>query len=84
MSTKIRSGTPISARLVLLVSVAGLACMGLAGASHTLTHVSIATQLTEVQRGSFDGRDYISLHIGGHAVGPAKCRNNILRMSSWQ
>jgi len=44
--------------------------------------VSITTQLLEVQRGTFDGRDYLTLHIGGHEVGPANCRSNILRMDT--
>lgn len=44
--------------------------------------VSIATQLQEVQRGSIDGRDYLSLHIGGHEIGPSSCRNNVLRMDT--
>ncbi|WP_157735649.1 hypothetical protein [Granulosicoccus antarcticus] len=46
------------------------------------TQVSIATQLNEVQRGTFDGRDYLTLHIGGHEVGPSSCRSNILRMDT--
>ncbi len=46
------------------------------------TQVSIATQLKEVQRGTFDGRDYLTLHIGGHDVGPSSCRSNVLRMDT--
>ena len=44
--------------------------------------VAIATQLNEVQRGTFDGRDYLTLHIGGHDVGPSSCRSNVLRMDT--
>lgn len=44
--------------------------------------VSIATQLSEVQRGTFDGHDYLTLHIGGHDVGPSRCRSNVLRMDT--
>ncbi len=44
--------------------------------------VAIATQLSEVQRGTFDGRDYLTLHIGGHDVGPSSCRSNKLRMDT--
>lgn len=44
--------------------------------------VSITTQLIEVQRGTFDGRDYLTLHIGGHEVGPGGCRSNVLRMDT--
>ena len=44
------------------------------------SQVSIATQLSEVQRGTFDGRDYLSIHIRGLAVGPSSCRSNVLRM----
>ena len=51
-------------------------------AAHSEHHVSIATLLTEVQRGTFDGRDYLTLHIGGHEVGPSSCRSNILRMDT--
>ncbi len=42
--------------------------------------ISIATQLKEVQQGSIDGRDYLTLNIGGHEVGPRACRSNVLRM----
>lgn len=42
--------------------------------------ISIATQLKEVQQGNIDGRDYLTLNIGGHEVGPSACRSNILRM----
>jgi len=45
-------------------------------------HVSIATQLTEVQKGTFDGHNYLTLHIGGHDVGPSSCRSNILRIDT--
>ncbi len=48
----------------------------------TPVQVSIATQLNEVQRGTFDGRDYLTLHIGGHDVGPSSCRSNVLRMDT--
>ena len=51
-------------------------------AAHVSNHVSIATLLTEVQRGTFDGRDYLTLHIGGHEVGPSSCRSNVLRMDT--
>ncbi len=47
-----------------------------------LSQVSIATQLTQVQRGTLDGRDFLTLHIGGHAVGPSSCRSNVLRMDT--
>ena len=30
----------------------------------------------------FDGRDYLTLHIGGHEVGPSSCRSNVLRMDT--
>ena len=52
------------------------------GNSETPPQVTITTQLTEVQRGTFDGRDYLTLHIGGHEVGPSGCRSNILRMDT--
>ena len=51
-------------------------------AAHVSNHISIATLLTEVQRGTFDGRDYLTLHIGGHEVGPSSCRSNVLRMDT--
>lgn len=44
--------------------------------------ISIATQLKEVQRGTIDGRDYLTLNIGGHEVGPSSCRSNVLRMDT--
>lgn len=49
---------------------------------YPLADVSIATQLKEVQRGTIDGRDYLTLNIGGHDVGPSSCRSNILRMDT--
>ncbi len=72
-----------SARLlataVLCVTVAAVSVTPAARISN---HVSIATLLTEVQRGTFDGRDYLTLHIGGHEVGPSSCRSNVLRMDT--
>ena len=64
---------------LVLVPVAGSAMANPALAS---TQVAIATQLSEVQRGTFDGRDYLTLHIGGHDVGPSSCRSNKLRMDT--
>ena len=49
---------------------------------YATNHVSIATLLSQVQRGTFDGRDYLTLHIGGHEVGPSSCRSNVLRMDT--
>lgn len=46
------------------------------------TEISIATQIMEVQRGSMDGLDYLSVNIGGHEIGPSNCRSNILRMDT--
>ena len=45
-------------------------------------HVSIATRLTEVQRATLNGRDFLTLHIGGQEVGPSSCRSNTLRMDT--
>jgi hypothetical protein len=66
--------------LAVLCLVASSA--GMAKTTGTVNQVSIATQLTEVQRGTFDGRDYLTLHIGGHDVGPSSCRSNVLRMDT--
>lgn len=55
---------------------------GIQSANHSYSHVSIATQLTEVQKGTFDGRNYFTVHIGGHDVGPSSCRSNILRIDT--
>lgn len=52
-------------------------------AAHSTNHVSVATLLTEVKRGTFDGRDFLTLHIGEREVGPSNCRSNILRMDSY-
>jgi len=68
----------LTALLVLL----GVALPVSADDEQTPVQVSITTQLTEVQRGTFDGRDYLTLHIGGHEVGPSSCRSNILRMDT--
>ncbi|NND92513.1 MAG: hypothetical protein HKN42_16760 [Granulosicoccus sp.] len=48
----------------------------------SVTALSVATRLSEVQRGTFDGRDYLTLHIGGHEIGPSSCRSNVLRMDT--
>ena len=71
----------------MLVSVLTLVTTLVAGQvfaqpAFPFTDVSIATQLREVQRGTFDGRDYLTLHIGGHEVGPSSCRGNVLRMDT--
>lgn len=50
--------------------------------TNQIAQVSIATVLTEVQRGTFDGRDFLTLHIAGKPVGPSSCRSNILRMDA--
>ena len=55
---------------------------GIQSTNRSYSHASIATQLTEVQKGSFDGRDYLTVHIGGHNVGPSSCRSNILRIDT--
>ncbi len=55
---------------------------GIQGAKHSYSQVSIATQLTEVQKGTYAGRDYLTVHIGGHDVGPSSCRSNILRIDT--
>jgi len=55
-----------------------LSCSVMAAASQ----VSIATQLKEVHRGTVDGRDILTLHIVGQAVGPAACRSNTLRVDT--
>lgn len=38
----------------------------------------IATVLTEVQRGTVNGREFLTLHIAGDAVGPPACRGTAL------
>lgn len=66
-----------------MMTLPGLSsAVALAIPSPSPNQVSIATQLTEVQRGSYDGRDYLALHIGGHDVGPSSCRGNILRLDT--
>lgn len=62
--------------------VAAITSVSVTAASHTSNHLSIATMLTEVQSGTFDGLDYLTLHIGGHEVGPSSCRSNVLRMDT--
>ncbi|MGQ7846688.1 hypothetical protein ACUNV4_19555 [Granulosicoccus sp. 3-233] len=75
---------PSIARLVHAVSCLFplLFCLPLAANTLTPPQITITTQLTEVQRGTFDGRDYLTLHIGGHEIGPSGCRSNILRMDT--
>ena len=76
-STDQRSWVPAVALVLALITGSAMANTPLAP-----TQVSIATQLREVQRGTFDGRDYLTLHIGGHEVGPSSCRGNVLRMDT--
>ena len=76
-STFQRSWVPAVALVLALITGSAMATTSLAP-----TQVSIATQLKEVQRGTFDGRDYLTLHIGGHEVGPSSCRSNVLRMDT--
>ncbi len=54
----------------------GAAAMDVPGAS-TVEHV--VTALAEVQGGSVDGMDYLSIAIAGEAVGPLRCRGTSLR-----
>ncbi len=69
--------------IVAVALVLGLATgTAMADTPPVSTQVSIATPLKEVQRGTFDGRDYLTLHIGGHEVGPSSCRSNVLRMDT--
>ena len=68
--------------LVATVLCATVAAISVAPAASKSNHVSIATLLTEVQSGTFDGRDYLTLYIGGHEVGPSNCRSNVLRMDT--
>lgn len=66
--------------------LAGLLCVvatqAVSEPRDSLPDVSIATRLVQVQRGTVDGREYLTLHIGGHEVGPSSCRSNILRMNT--
>ncbi|MFK7894120.1 MAG: hypothetical protein AB8B63_25115 [Granulosicoccus sp.] len=43
---------------------------------------TIAAKLTEVQHGSYDGIDYLTLTIGDRQVGPDACRSNQLRLQN--
>lgn len=67
---------------LLVTSIFSLANQAIAQPKYPLSDISIATQLKEVQRGTIDGRDYLTLNIGGHEVGPSSCRSNILRMDT--
>lgn len=69
----------VAAAALVLALMTGTA---MADNSPAASQISIATQLSEVQRGTFDGRDYLTLHIGGHEVGPSSCRSNVLRMDT--
>lgn len=43
---------------------------------------TIATKLTEVQHGSYNGIDFLTLTIGNREVGPDACRSNQLRLQN--
>ena len=66
----------------LLLACALVSISAMAQTKAEQSGVTIATQLKEVQRGTIDGRDYLTLHIGGHDVGPSSCRSNVLRMDT--
>lgn len=66
----------------MLLACALVSASTVAQAQTVRSGVSIATQLQEVQRGTIDGHDYLTLHIGGHEVGPSSCRGNVLRMDT--
>ncbi|MFK8081285.1 MAG: hypothetical protein AB8B97_13440 [Granulosicoccus sp.] len=68
---------PLARTLLLATAVISTSSLALSHAG-----VSIATQLKEVQTGTIDGRNYLSLNIGGHEIGPSTCRSNILRMDT--
>ena len=44
--------------------------------------ISIVVTLQTVKTATFDGRDYLTLDIGEHHVGPSACRSNVLTMDS--
>lgn len=44
--------------------------------------IQVATVLSEVQRGSVDGRDYLTIHIDGAPTGPAACRSTVLKVDT--
>lgn len=67
---------------LLVTGIVALANQAIAQPNFPLRDISIATQLKEVQRGTIDGRDYLTLNIGGQEVGPSSCRSNILRMDT--
>jgi len=82
MNISIRRPTLVKQWATAAISALMITALSVAAAAHVTNHVSIATVLTEVQRGTFDGRDYLTLHIGGHEVGPSSCRSNVLRMDT--
>lgn len=73
-------GFPTICAALYAYSLPAVATAGALSPSASISQVSIATRLNEVQRGTYDGRDYLSINIGGHDVGPSSCRSNILRM----
>ena len=65
-------------KCLLIAALASLA----SSATSSVAQISIATQLTEVQRDTVDGRDILTVHIGGQEVGPAACRGTMLRVDT--
>lgn len=53
-----------------------------AGSTYTTTQISVAAGLDQVRGGIFDGREYLTLHIDGRAVGPESCRGTVLTMNA--
>lgn len=60
------------------------AVSGRAAGAPALGHAvdRVATVLDEVQTGSVDGLDYLTIAIGTGAVGPLRCRGRVLRVDA--
>ncbi|MEE9322403.1 MAG: hypothetical protein V3U76_18325 [Granulosicoccus sp.] len=71
----IRSVKALSSSVVLAIAMTG-------AIAHASSHIDIATSLQQVQSGTLDGRDYLTIHIAGLPTGPAACRSNILKVDS--
>ena len=67
------------------IALAGVSCWPAVTQAARLPERQVVTAaLTEVQRGTVDGREFLTLFIGGLAVGPRACHGTVLRVDTAQ
>ena len=78
-----RFATGVAAGAVAVVTAfAAAAAAGMRASPGAHVVDRVVTVLDEVQRGSVDGLDYLTISIGTGAVGPLRCRGRVLRVDA--